>query len=344
MQIWNYGQGIQAIDSGYHRPMLDAIHLIVDGGEAAVVDTGTTVSVPRILEALDRLGVAPQAVRYVLLTHVHLDHAAGAGALMAQLGEARLVVHPRGARHMADPRRLWAASAEVYGADFVRSAYGEPVPVQPGRIIEAGDGLTLDLGRRQLVCLDTPGHARHHLAFHDSASGHVFAGDVFGLSYRELDQDGRAFIIPTCSPSQFDPPQAHRSVNRILALAPEAVYLTHFSQVRGIPRLAALLHQMLERYAALAERCCEPGPGRLEALRQGMQALVLEEARAEGLRHGDERVLDVLGMDLDLNAQGLAAYLDAQAAAAAKALKELTEGKGSGEAGSRPAPARPAGG
>ncbi len=314
--LLSFEAGIHAIDSGYYRPQLDAIHLIVDAGEVAIIDAGTTQSVPRVLQALRLLGLAPSAVRHLLLTHVHLDHAAGAGALMQLLPQARLAVHERGARHIADPSRLWAATIEVYGQAHVDEAYGAPVPVDAGRIDVVLDGAELSLGRRRLGVLDTPGHARHHLAYVDSASGHVFSGDVFGLSYRELDEGGQPFIIPTSSPSQFDPAQAHRSIDRILALAPEAVYLTHYAQVRGVPRLGAMLHRLLDAYAALGERCRhEAGAVRHERLHEGMKALVLAQARQAGLRHADEMILAVLELDIELNAQGLGNWLDATAKA-----------------------------
>ncbi len=312
MQIHHYEHGIHAIDSGYYRPDLDAIHFIVDGGEVAVIDTGTNHSVARIVAALDELGCAPEAVRHVLLTHVHLDHAAGAGSLMQRLPNARLAVHARGARHLSDPRKLWDATVAVYGEAHVMNAYGALAPVPPERIEVVPDLAVLDLGRRQIQVLDTPGHARHHVVYHDSASGHVFCGDIFGLSYRELDRDGQAFIIPTSSPSQFDPQEAHQSIDRILALAPEAVYLTHFAQVRTVPRLGAQLHRMLDAYAALAERCRDTGDARYSLLHEGMKAIVLNEAhRAGWQRHDEQRLLDVLGLDIELNAQGLVSWLEA---------------------------------
>jgi len=134
--------GIYAIDSGYGRPQLAAIHLIVHEGRVAVVDTGNNASVPRVLAVLAGLGIPPQAVDWVMLTHVHLDHAGGAGSLMCALPNARLVVHPRGARHMADPQRLWEGTAAVYGAERAFSLYGRLVPV-PAERIEAVAGARL---------------------------------------------------------------------------------------------------------------------------------------------------------------------------------------------------------
>lgn len=165
--LTDFGAGIQAIDSGFGRPQLDAVHLIVHEGRAALVDAAVNAGVPRVLDALDSLGVAREAVDYLVLTHVHLDHAGGAGALMRELPNARLTVHPRGARHMIDPARLTAATCAVYGEAKARAMYGDIVPVPQERVIETPDGATLELAGRELLFLDTPGHARHHVCIRD---------------------------------------------------------------------------------------------------------------------------------------------------------------------------------
>ena len=203
--VIDYPHGISAVDSGYVRPQLDAIHLVVEQGRAAVVDTGTNDSVPFVLAALADKGIAPDAIDFVILTHVHLDHAGGAGLLMAQAPNAKLVVHPRGARHMIDPSKLMAATRDVYGVEAATKMYGEIVPVPAERVIEATDGSAVSLAGRIFTFHDTPGHARHHNCIHDGATGHLFTGDMFGLSYRELDRDGRQFVFPATTPTQFDP-------------------------------------------------------------------------------------------------------------------------------------------
>ncbi|MEZ5729842.1 MAG: MBL fold metallo-hydrolase [Burkholderiaceae bacterium] len=137
-RIEHCGHGVFAVDSGYVRPGFDAIHLIVEAGRAAIVDTGTSHSVPRVLAALDALGVAPGCVDFVVLTHVHLDHAGGASALMRALPEARLTVHPRGARHMIDPTRLWQATCAVYGREAAEALYGRSCRSTPNACSRPG--------------------------------------------------------------------------------------------------------------------------------------------------------------------------------------------------------------
>lgn len=308
----DHGHGIHAVDSGYVRANLDAIHLIAERGRAALVDTGTSRSVPRVLAALERLGVAPAAVDWILVTHVHLDHAGGAGALLGNLPCARVVVHPRGARHLEDPARLVAGTRAVYGEEEFARLYGEVVPVPAERLLIAEDGLRLELAGRELRFFDTPGHARHHYCIHDPASRSVFAGDTFGISYREFDVDGREFIFPTSTPTQFDPAAAHESVRRIAACEPQQVFITHFSRVRHVPQHAATLHRLLDAYVTLARQAQgEPEPR--AAVQAAMQALLLAEARRHGAPLDEARVLELLAMDIDLNAQGLAIWLAAGA-------------------------------
>lgn len=306
----DYAHGISAIDSGYGRPMLDAVHLVIEDGRAAVVDTGCNDSVPRILAALAARGIAPGQVDWVLLTHVHLDHAGGAGLLMTRLPAARLAVHPRGARHMIDPSRLMEGTIAVYGEARARELYGEILPVPAQRVVEVPDGSVLQLGRRGFQVLDTPGHARHHVCYRDERSGHVFTGDTFGLSYRELDDDGRCAIFPTTTPVQFDPPALHASIDRILALRPEALYLTHFGQVRDVPRLGADLHRLIDAHAALGRQLRDAGARRNRLLREGLRTLLLDEARRQGWKLPQERILALFAGDIALNADGIESWLD----------------------------------
>ncbi|MBI2311921.1 MAG: MBL fold metallo-hydrolase [Betaproteobacteria bacterium] len=311
-RILDFDHGISAIDSEYLRPGLDAIHLIVEGSRAAVVDAATTHSVPRVLEALEAKGLSPQNVEFIFLTHVHLDHAGGAGALARALPEARIVVHPRGLRHMADPSKLVAGAAAVYGEEAVRAMYGDIPPVDPARLVEATDGFSASLNGRPFLFLDTPGHARHHNVIWDEHSGCMFTGDIFGMSYRELDVDGREFVFPTSSPSQFDPEAAHASIERIMSYHPRQAFLTHFSRVTQLDRHAAALHRLLDDYVGVARACRSRDETRHRCLAAGMERLLLKRIRAHGCTLPESALLDIIGMDVELNAQGLASWLDGQ--------------------------------
>lgn len=303
---------IYAVDSCYMRPQLAAIHLIRSGDQVAIVDTGNNASVPQVMAALAELGLGAEAVSHVLLTHIHLDHAGGAGAFMAACPNATLVVHPRGARHMADPARLWAGTVAVYGEADAIARYGEIVPVPAGRIVEATDALVIDLNGRPLRVADTPGHARHHVCYFDERSRAWFTGDVFGLSYRELDRDGMAFVFPSTTPVQFDPPALHASIDRLMAADPAAMYLTHFSRVTDLPRLAADLHRLIDAHVAIARAGADAVDHRHQIIRSGLSALLREEARRQQWTLDETALFDLFAVDLELNAQGLEVWLDSQ--------------------------------
>ena len=306
----SFEHDIHAVDAGYVRPLLAAIHLIVEDGRVAIVDSGSNASVAPLLEALMALGLSPDAVDYLILTHIHLDHAGGAGALMGRLPNARLVVHPRGVAHMVDPSRLVAGVTAVYGAAAVRSLYGEILPIAKDRIIPATNGLVVDLAGRELLCLDTPGHARHHISLHDRRSSSIFTGDIFGLSYRELDRGERQFIFPTTTPVQFDPLAMHASIDLLLSHAPQVVYLTHYSQVRDVAAKAVRLHELIDAHVSIARDAQTAGSQRQARIHAGLQELLLAEAERFGCVLPVAQLLEIFATDLELNAQGLDVWLD----------------------------------
>lgn len=319
MATIDYGSGVSAVDADYQRPRLAAIHLLVENGRAAIIDTATQYSVPLVLQALAERGIAPEQVDFLILTHIHLDHAGGAGVLMAHLPNARLAVHPRGAFHMADPRKLVEGVSAVYGVERTRELYGDIVPVPRGRILPMADGSVIEVGGRALRFYETPGHARHHVAIHDERTGWVFAGDTFGLSYRELDEKSadesdRQFVFPTTSPVHFDPDAYHRSIDCVARLASDAVFVTHFSRVNRPLEKAVALHRLVDAHAALALRHADAGAARAELLHEGVRRIFLDEAKAFGSRLSEEALLDVYGMDVALNAQGLEVWLNTSAA------------------------------
>jgi hydroxyacylglutathione hydrolase len=309
-ELISYPDGIHALESGYGRSLLAAIHIVVDEGRAAIIDTGSNDSVPRVLSALAVLGIEPGKVEWVMLTHIHLDHAGGAGSLMCALPNARLLVHPRGLRHMIDPAKLWEGTSAVYGAERAYQLYGRLVPIPPERIVPATEGLEVSLGKRLFRVFDTPGHARHHICIWDNSARAFFTGDTFGLSYRELDVDGRVFVLPTTTPTQFDPDAMHESIDRMLAMQPQAMYLTHYSRVTDVARLGADLHRLIDTMVAVARAARGDGVARHVEILAGLEQVIREEAGRQGWALDEEQTLELLRMDLELNAQGLGVWLD----------------------------------
>jgi glyoxylase-like metal-dependent hydrolase (beta-lactamase superfamily II) len=302
------GPGVIAIDTEYMRPLMDASHLIVSDGRAAFVDTGTSYSVKNMLAALESVGLAKSAVDYILLTHVHLDHAGGAGQLAQALPQAKVVVHPRGAPHMIDPAKLIAGTKAVYGEQNYYAMYGEILPIPAERIIAIEDGASLALGHRRLDFFYSPGHALHHYCIADIETREVFTGDTFGVSYREFDTAAGSFIFPTTTPTQFDPAQLHASIDRIAALQPEAVYLTHYSRVTGVAKLSRDLHADLDVYVALA-RASATDPERTQRMQEAMQAHFQRRLAAHGFKDNAGVAAKLLAVDVELNVQGLEHWL-----------------------------------
>jgi glyoxylase-like metal-dependent hydrolase (beta-lactamase superfamily II) len=309
-----HAHGIHVIDTGFHRPRFDASYLVVEDGRAAFVDTGTNQSVPRLLAALEAVGLRRDQVDFVIATHVHLDHAGGAGLLMRDLPRARLVVHPRGAGHLIDPARLMVGARAVYGDEEVERSYGEVVGVPAERVLTTGQDSTLMLAGREFRFLDTPGHARHHHCIWDRRSQGFFTGDTFGLSYREFDTDRGPWLLPTTTPVQFEPEALRDSVQRMLSQAPRQMYLTHFGPVGHVAALGAQLLSQLDEVVALG-RSVAGSPQRHSALRDGLSEIYLRRLREHGCTMDESQALELLAMDVELNAQGMGVWLDRTALA-----------------------------
>jgi len=308
-KLTDFRAGITAIDCDYVRPKLAASHLVVDAGRAAFVDTGTAHSVPTLLAALEAKGLSPAAVDWVLTTHVHLDHASGAGALMRQLPNARCAIHPRGVRHLVEPTKLIEGSKAVFGRERFHALFGDIVPVPESRVLVAEEGTRVRLGDRELELIHTPGHALHHYCIVDAANELIFSGDTFGLSYRDFDVDGRAFIIPTTTPVHFDPDALCRSIDRLISYAPRSIFLTHYAEVTELERLARELKERVLAYVDLGTRYRD-APDRASKLRHGMFAMMASWLDAHGYPRDDAKRHWLLDDDVDLNCQGIEVWLD----------------------------------
>lgn len=307
------GHGIYAIDTGFQRPRFDAAYLMVEAGRAAFIDTGTNHAVPRLLGALDALGLTPDAVDWVIPTHVHLDHAGGVGLLMDALPRARALVHPRGLRHMIDPKALWLGALAVYGEEEMLRSYGKLVGVPAERAEASHDGQVITLAGRPLLLVDAPGHARHHHAIWDQRSRGWFTGDTFGLSYREFDTGGAPWALPTTTPVQFEPEALKATLMRLLNFEPVRMYLTHYGAIgtsaEDVRRLAGELLVQIDDVCALAASLRD-APDRHEQLKAGLMSRWLGALQERGWPGDPAQAATWLAMDAELNAQGLEVWLD----------------------------------
>jgi glyoxylase-like metal-dependent hydrolase (beta-lactamase superfamily II) len=307
--VLEYEGGIVAIDGGMVRARMAACYLLETDSAVAVVEAGNNDSADRILSVLASRGRRPEEVSHVIVTHVHLDHAGGAGKLMQHLPNARLVVHPRGARHMIDPSKLEASARAVYGDEQFDEMYGSLVPVAEDRVIIMDDGGSLEVGKRPLSFMDSPGHARHHFCVWDEQTRGWFTGDTFGISYRDLDTRNGPFLFPTTTPIQFDPDALVASVQRLLAKKPKNMYLTHFGRVQDIDRLANDMVSGVRQFAAFGEEM--DGQDDRESVIQGaMMEWLVTRARSHGVTSTDDMLRDVLAGDVALNTQGIEFWLD----------------------------------
>jgi glyoxylase-like metal-dependent hydrolase (beta-lactamase superfamily II) len=275
-----------------------------------LIDTGTAHTAPGLLGVIEELGLTPEHVDYVIPTHVHLDHAGGAGALIAACPNATLVTHPKGAPHLIDPAKLAAGAIAVYGEEAFARDFGDLQPIPEARVVAAGDGQTFELADRALSFIYTPGHANHHGCIFDAGSGGLFTGDTFGISYREFDTVAGPWLFAPTTPVAFDPEAWQRSLDRMLALNPVAAFLTHFGRVDAPAQQADQLRRSIRDLAAIAlEQADLPQTERKEHIKDAIAAHLLADARAHGCQLDESRVRALLAVDLELNAQGLEVWL-----------------------------------
>jgi len=304
-----YDTGIVAIDSGMFRPRMAACYLLETDSAVALIEVGNNASADRILKVLESRGRQQEEISHVIVTHVHLDHAGGAGELISRLPNAKLVAHPRGARHLIDPSRLEASARAVYGDEEFDRMYGTLKPVPEDRVLVMEDGDSLSVGGRPLDFIDTPGHARHHFCVWDEQTRGWFTGDTFGLSYRDLDTGNGPFIFPTTTPIQFDPPALHASIDRLMEKSPRNMYLTHFGRVQDVERLAGQMKAAVDRFVEFAEAWVD-ADDRTTRIENAMRDWLTESTRAHGVQLTDEQLSNVLEGDIVLNTQGIEFWLD----------------------------------
>lgn len=278
--------------------------------QLTLIETGPSPSVEHVKQGLKELGISLDEVRYIIVTHIHLDHAGGAGLLLQDCPNATLIVHPKGARHLVDPSRLIAGARAVYGEQF-DGLFDPIVPVPEHRLEVKTEGDVLQIGPDcTLEFWDTPGHAKHHFGILDPVSNGLFAGDTAGIRYVQLIEDGIDFYLPSTSPNQFDPAAMRASIERMQTQQLDALYFGHYGAAKH-PQAA--LEQVLEwlevfvEAGAAAYQHDESADQLAKRLAEPVRAYLTERGVGPG-----HRVMPYIDMDLQVSAQGLLDYFRKQ--------------------------------
>ncbi|PXW93167.1 metallo-beta-lactamase superfamily protein [Streptohalobacillus salinus] len=282
------------------------------GEVPTLIETSAAPSIPFLLQGLQKRNIDLDAIQYVIVTHIHLDHAGGVGLLLKWLPNATVIVHPRGLRHLVDPSRLIESAKMVYEEAF-DPLFDPIIPVPKARIRSVKDGETLVIDAdRMLTFYDTPGHAKHHLAIHDSKTNSIFTGDTLGTRYPQRFTQGTDFILPSTSPVDFDPDQMLSSMKRIRDLDVARIYFGHFGYSDEPIDVFHALSVWLQRFTKIAEAQYHHHKEESdEALVERIQEALFNKVETE-VDYLDPGIFDYLKHDLHVNAQGLVHYYRAK--------------------------------
>jgi glyoxylase-like metal-dependent hydrolase (beta-lactamase superfamily II) len=285
-----------------------------------LVETGSQSSVPALLAELSTLGVSPGDLAGIAVTHIHLDHAGGVGDVARAFPAATVYVHERGARHLADPTRLVSSATLVYG-DLLDTLYGRLDPTPAERIHVLADGEDIEVGPgRVLTTVDSPGHAKHHLALHDSDSGLLFAGDAVGVRL-----PGVGVLRPATPPADFDLDQAVTSLRRFRDRSPAGVALAHYGLVPDPVGTLEEAEDTLRAWADVAERAWRTGDDVAAALDATFGAAL------DGVPGEQRERLETLN-GIHSNAAGLVQWLERTRGSGSAPTAAPSAGEGPGPA------------
>jgi glyoxylase-like metal-dependent hydrolase (beta-lactamase superfamily II) len=280
--------------------------------KVTLIETSASPSIPYILEGLQTLGVSPADIAYIIVTHIHLDHAGGAGLMLEHCPNAKVIVHPKGARHLADPSRLIMGAKAVYGDKFSQ-LFDPIVEIPEERLIIKRDGDTLKISEKlTLEFLDTPGHANHHFSIYHPLTNGIFSGDTAGIFYPQLYREGIEFYLPTTSPNQFDPEKMLESINRFKDLEIERIYFGHYGMSENPSEAFKQVESWLEVFIEEAQQVVleEKIPEKQsEQITQKLYDKIKSHLTQLGLSD-KHPIYELLYLDVNVSAMGLAHYLN----------------------------------
>lgn len=316
MAITKLNDRIQLID-GFDLGLAERTgSYVIREQELTIVETGPSPSVKHVKDGLAELGIELEAVRYIIVTHIHLDHAGGAGLLLQDCPNATLIVHPKGARHLKDPGRLINGARMVYGERF-DELFNPILAVPSERIDIKAEGDRLEIGPDcTLEFWDTPGHALHHFGIYDPVSNGFFAGDTAGIRYAQLIEDGVAFYLPSTSPNQFDPLAMKGSIGRMQQHGLDVVYYGHYGATEQPQEALQQVLDWLDVFTELGAKAHDNGEP-AERLAERLLAEVRQQLDAQNVPAAHP-VMPYIEMDLHVSAQGLLDYWQKQEATAKK--------------------------
>ena len=285
-------------------------YVFKDQNSTTLIETSASPSIPYILESLEKLNINLEDIENIIVTHIHLDHAGGAGLMLQHCPNAKLIVHPKGARHLADPSRLIAGARAVYGENFDQ-LFDPIVPISEERILTVADGEQLKLPDRTFTFYHTPGHANHHIAIHDSGTNGLFTGDTAGIYYRELDDENFNLIMPSTSPSQFDPEAMLKSLQLFSDLQAQSIFFGHYGHNDNPKEVYEQVRYWLPIFMAEAEKAMAKPlsfEGRVQETTNSLMAIVSDYLLSKGITK-DHPVFEILSLDLSVSSMGLIDYL-----------------------------------
>lgn len=294
------------IDCNYILPELACAYLVVEGNEATFVENNTTKAVPTLLAELKKHNIPKENVKYIIITHVHLDHAGGTAALLEECPNATVVAHPKAAPHLVSPQRLIESAKQVYGEEKFFNLYGDIQGVPENKIYIPHDGETIQWGSRYFKFIYTRGHANHHFVIYDSLTNGIFTGDSFGLAYPVLQKGSSPFLFPSTTPTDFDPVEAKVSLQKIKDTEADKAYLTHFGVWEYMETGIRLMYDgisYMEEVFLLAQDPSLEEAQIDEFVKNKVNLYFHKEVEKRNL---PSSVYDYLNLDIEINSMGIA--------------------------------------
>ncbi|MRG87267.1 MBL fold metallo-hydrolase [Salinibacillus xinjiangensis] len=281
--------------------------------DLTIVETSASPSIPYLLKGLKSLSINPRDIKYIIVTHIHLDHAGGVGLLLEKCPNAKVVVHPKGKRHLANPSKLIAGARAVYGDQF-DELFDPIVPVPEERLITKEDGATLQIGEnRTLTFIDSPGHAKHHFSIYDPVSNGVFTGDTIGVYYPQTKTNGFEFVLPSTSPNQFDPDAMLNSLEKIKNLNVDQIFFGHYGRTENPQLIYEQIWYWLPKFVDAGKKVMEEKPDssldeKVGAVSNELLRSVTEFLAEKGIDQDDD-VFKYINVDMQVCAMGIVDYL-----------------------------------